>query len=159
MRTEKFSVTKTVALPDGTEVERKANVILNLPETNEEAAPLNGNLVKWAAFGLKAYARVMANNRLMGTSSGDVSKKEMRQFNESLRTLIEVMDMEKQGAIDFILGKPQFSKIAKMFEELRAGDKEITIDYSDFTQVPTPRSFTEKDGASTDDDDAGETEA
>lgn len=122
----------------GDEITRQATLKYNIPESDEDVKALYGeHLANWAAYGYASYARLIATMRLSG-SVGD--KKLVRQFRESVRTLVDVMEIAKDEAVALLLSKSQFAKLATVIAEMKAGSQVAVFDFT-IDELPVPRSF------------------
>ena len=141
MDIKKFDVSKTIENDLVGKVTRKADVTISLPQNLEEATALFGeDLYKWARHGYLAHARIVASTSLLGVLGNKDSRKLVRQFGESLRTLTEVMGMEKQVAIDTILKNDKFVSLREAVEQQTSGAAVKVLDFSS-TPLPTPKWF------------------
>ena len=151
MRLIEKDIRKKVKLPTGVEVKRLAKLRINLPETQGEAEELLINegvseeiVALWAAHGMLAHAKIVASNRLLGAAGDKSLKKSLRQFKESLRTMVDVMEMEAAEAVTFLLGKAKFKTVAAHFEAIGAGAEVISVDFTT-EDLPMPKWFTAED--------------
>jgi hypothetical protein len=134
------TMNKTIKSIDGTEIERKAHLKVNVPETAEAASELLGaDLWKWAVHGYVAHAKIVAANAMTGVISGG-DKKLTRAFNESLRTLVDVMEMPREKALATLLAKEKFSAFVAKFEALKSAGSTLELDYTT-ESLPTPKWF------------------
>ncbi len=157
MKQMTFDVSKTIKNDLVGEVTRKANVSLNLPESLEEATALFGDdLFKWARHGYLAHAKIVASTSLLGVLGNKDSRKLVRQFSESLRTLTEVMGMEKSLAIETILKNEKFVSLREAVEQQTSGQAVKTLDFV-ATALPTPRWFDSEDEEGQEEDNEAET--
>lgn len=141
MLTKKFDVSKTIENDLVGKVQRKADVTIALPENLEEATALFGDdLYKWARHGYLAHAKITASTSLLGVLGNKDSRKLVRQFGESLRTLVDVMGMEKQAAIETILKNEKFVSLREAVEQQTSGTATKVLDYTT-TPLPTPKWF------------------
>lgn len=153
MLIKKFDVTKTIENDLVGKVSRAANVTIGLPETMEEAQALFGDdLVKWARHGYLAHAKIVASTSLLGMLGNKENRKLVRQFNESLRTLKDVMGMEKDAAVETILKNEKFTILRDAVEQQMKGESVKTLDFT-VTPLPTPRWFTDSEA---DEDESGD---
>lgn len=148
MRVFTDTVKKTIKLPDGREVERQANFKVNLPENPEEmASAVNGLAFLWVCHALRNQARILASNKLMGAAGDKSLKKSLRQFKESLRTMVDVLGFDKDESIETLLGKTQFEGVKVHFDALASGETTIDVDFTT-DGVPVPRWFGIKEDGS-----------
>ena len=134
------TIVKTVKTLTGDEVKRKGNVKISFPETEDAAKSLMGaDMWKWAAHGWLSYGKISAANSLLGVVSGG-DKKLARAFNESLRTLTEVMDYSKIDAVAFLLKKEKFATLQARFDAMKATGEVLDCDYT-VEGVPVPKWF------------------
>ncbi len=146
MKTENAEIKRTVKHPDGSEIERSATLTLASPETNEEAASFFGdNLWKWAVEGYSEYLKQHVRMKLGGQTEDGRSNKELRLFNNSMTTYVEINEMTKEAAYEALIAKPKFAALKAVFEAM----KETSPQSFDFTQgeIPVPKWF--KNGVKT----------
>lgn len=145
MKTAKFEVSKKIDNDLVGKVTRKANVTLAVPETFEEATILYGDeLWKWAYQGYRNHARTSASAALLGALGNRDSVGLVRQFGESIRTLVEVMGMPREKAIETILTHEKFKALKTAVDEQVLGSDDREIDYT-VTPLKVPKWFSGSD--------------
>lgn len=155
MKTDKLAISRTVELLNGTEVKKEADLILQLPQNLEEATAVFGDdLWKWARVGAKQYAQQFVRTKLAGGDLDGRSNKLLRQFRESLRTFVEVMEQDREETVQMLLAKEKFAPLVEYFNSLNDVEKK-TFDFTS-AELPKPKWF--KEGEEAEEEEETETE-
>jgi len=143
MKTETAEIKRTVKHPDGTEIERKANVVFASPENNDDAAKFFGdNMWKWALEGYTEYLKSHVRMKLGGggdSESDGRSDKLLRQFNSAIQTFVDVEGEKREEVFNRLINRERFSSLKAKFDAM----KDTSDQNFDFTsgELPTPKWF------------------
>lgn len=155
MTTFTDSINKNVLHPiSGAKVKRTANISLPQAADLNEALAMSGNdesaLVKWYNHGRRLHARTVAANSLLGASDKDM-RKLIKQYQETLSMLVDVMDFSKEDAISSLGKKAVFAPVIEYFDAVAKGENNVTFDFS-VTALKEPRWFGGDDSAEDEDE-------
>lgn len=144
MTTFTESVNKTVLHPVSNEkVKRTANISLPLAADLNEALSIVGNnqetLVKWFNHGRKTQSRTVAANALLGAQDAQ-TRKLIRQYQETLSMLVDVMEFSKEDAMSSLAKKAVFAPVISYFDGIAKGENNVSFDFS-ATALKEPRWF------------------
>ena len=153
MKIHEVYIKKTVTTLSDKEIKRQAKLTVSLPENADEADQIFGeDLWKWARHGFLAHAKISVSNKLIGATDKSM-RKQIRQFKESLRTLVDIMEQPRDQAINFLLANEKFSNLADYVKEMEAGEELQEFTFSDASTVKKPRWFETGEEESDEDED------
>ncbi len=138
---QKSKITRTLKTLSGEEIERKAELLLLVPEPSKAAEFFGDMIGKWAIEGYIKYQKLMANNALLGAVQDKETKALLRQFRTAHETYVKVSEMEPDAATEFLLSRPRFAALQSYFESLKSGDEVQKFDYSEKISDIQPRWF------------------
>lgn len=146
MNVEIVNISKTVTegqKPNEKKVERKAEVSLAAPATNEEIGELLGeHLHAFAMFGYRTYALRVGSNALLGVGATKAERDLYKSYVDQVDALVEALEITRTEAEEKLIGKPKFATIRTLIENAGKADSMAKYDYA--TNVPIPRAFTAK---------------